>query len=98
MTGTRSCAMVNDIRSLILKYQDRHFGDTFWRAIMLVLGDRKFRSRAAMAKELGVTRARIKALLDTAVVEGILEHPPFEPQPQKAREWSRRRTRDLGPK
>ena len=89
--------MVNDIRSLILKYQDRHFGDVFWRVVEFSLGDRKFRSRAAMAKELGVTRSRVKAILGTAVVEGILDHSPFEPQPQKAREWSRRRTRDIAP-
>lgn len=68
---------------------DDRRGSSFYEAIGRLLaaerGGPPYRSRAALAKVLGISRQRIRVILDDALRVGFLAHEPFEPRPQMRR-------------
>jgi hypothetical protein len=72
-----------------IKMTQGRYGETFRRVVLLAASG-AYRSRAEIAREVGVTRARVKQILETADVRGILEMP-FERYPKRSAGLDRRR-------
>ena len=68
---------------------DDRRGSSFYEVIGRLFaaerGGPSYRSRAALAKVLGISRQRIRVIIDDALRAGFLNGEPFEPRPQMRR-------------
>ena len=69
--------------------EDRRFGSNFYEMLRL-LRTKKYKSRAALGRDLGLTRARVGQMLTAAVASGALKASPFKEMPTMARAHTRR--------
>lgn len=68
-----------------LRNPNRRFGSSFYLVLGLLASGREFKNLAELAKEVNVTRQRVRVIIAEAVEAGFLDESPFPAQPQMSR-------------